>query len=99
MSSAGVALKDDYQWQARSQYKKPPLTERLSVTAVFYFGNKRKVDIDNFSKILWDSLTGIVWDDDSQVDEYHIYRAYDKEAPRVELTIHTLPHSSPSPDV
>jgi Holliday junction resolvase RusA-like endonuclease len=52
-----------------------------------YFGTKRRADIDNFNKLSLDALTGIAYDDDSQVAELHLYRAYDKNRPRIEVQI------------
>ena len=85
MTKAGKDLKESYQWEAKSQWKKKPLTGDVSVSIVFYFGDKRKHDIDNYNKILLDALSGIVWEDDEQITELHINKEYDKENPRVEL--------------
>lgn len=87
MTGECSALKEDYQWQARAQYHGQPLTEALKLTVELFFGSKRKVDWDNFHKLSMDALTGIVWLDDSQVEEAHVYKRYDKANPRIELTI------------
>jgi Holliday junction resolvase RusA-like endonuclease len=34
-----------------------------------------------------DALPGIAFDDDSQIVEAHVRKGYDKERPRVEVTI------------
>ena len=34
-----------------------------------YHGTKHKKDIDNYSKIVFDSLNGIVWEDDVQIQK------------------------------
>lgn len=48
---------------------------RLSVKIVIHAPNKRKFDIDNRIKSLFDAITHSgLWDDDEQVDEIHIYR-------------------------
>lgn len=87
MTKEGKALKEDYQWQAKSQWKKKMLTGDLSISVSFFFGTKRKADIDNFSKILFDALTGIVWEDDSQIQEVTLRKFLDKSNPRIEITI------------
>lgn len=87
MSADGKALKESYQWQAKSQFKKKPLKSTLEVWAEIYFGTKRKSDVDNFSKIFLDSLTGIVWVDDSQIESLHISKRYDKKEPRIEVEV------------
>ena len=49
--------------------------KRLSLTATLYFKDRRKSDIDNRIKSLLDALVQAgLFDDDSQVDELHVYR-------------------------
>lgn len=36
--------------------------------------NHQRQDLDNVEKLLNDALNGIVWSDDSQVDEVHKWR-------------------------
>lgn len=44
----------------------------LEVTVKFYFDNKARRDIDNFLKVALDTLTGVVWLDDSQIWKLHV---------------------------
>lgn len=90
MSKQGKDLKESYQWQAKSQWHATPLTRGLKLTLRAYFGTKRTQDIDNFNKLVLDALTGIVWEDDSQIQELHIYKDYCKENPRIELEVTEL---------
>jgi Holliday junction resolvase RusA-like endonuclease len=55
------------------------------VQITLYFGTKRKGDLDNFNKISLDALTGIVWEDESQIAEFTVAREYDKRRPRLEI--------------
>ena len=87
MSAEGKAIKTDYAWQAKNQWKKPLLTGDVTVTATFFHKTKRKCDIDNFNKLFLDSLTGIVWEDDSQITEMMLKKSYDPKNPRIELFI------------
>jgi Holliday junction resolvase RusA-like endonuclease len=87
MTTEGKALKTAYQWEAKAQWKGTPKNEELVVHARFFFGTKRKADLDNFNKLWQDALTGIVYDDDSQIDELHLHRDYDKKKPRIEITL------------
>jgi Holliday junction resolvase RusA-like endonuclease len=59
-------------------------TQPVSLTIHQYRPQKRG-DIDNYS------LQGYVYENDSQVNELHIYRHDDKRNPRVMLTIRTTP--------
>lgn len=90
MTNEGKALKEQYQWEAKSQWKGPPLSGDVALHATFFFGTKRKADLDNFNKIALDALTGIAYEDDSQVAELHLKRSYDKVRPRIEIALTAL---------
>jgi len=34
-----------------------------------------------------DALTGVVWEDDSQIQVAHVYKDFDKDNPRIEIEI------------
>lgn len=87
MTLKGKELKESYQWQAKTQWKDKPTKEPIQVFIRLHFGTKRRQDIDNFNKILLDSLTGIVWEDDSQIEEMIVSKLYDKKNPRIEIEI------------
>lgn len=55
---------------AKNQWQDEPLEGEL---VVFYYFHGSKMDWDNPCKILGDALNGIVWIDDSQIVEAHIY--------------------------
>src|SRR5689334_17492242 len=86
MTPDGRTLKESYQWQARSQYREAPLKGPLTIAVTLFHGTRRKHDIDNYSKVVLDALTGVVWVDDSQIEEMTVRRGYDKENPRIEIT-------------
>lgn len=66
--------KEDLQWEIRSQWKGAPLEGDVTVTIVHYWKGKRKRDIDNYLKLIGDSMTDIVYLDDSQIVELHVYK-------------------------
>jgi crossover junction endodeoxyribonuclease RusA len=58
----------------------------VKVTAT-WFRSRRSGDLDNRWKVLGDALNGILWADDQQITELHLYR---KDAPkhgRIELIV------------
>lgn len=58
---------------------------------VHVYPKARRGDIDNFLKSVMDSLNGIAYSDDCQVDEIHAARAIDAKRPRVEVLVSLLP--------
>jgi len=63
---------------------------RLKIKFTIYFDTTRKRDLDNCMKILWDSLESHLFEDDCQIDEYTVVRAFDKENPRVEVEVENI---------
>ena len=80
-------LKKSYQEQAQEQWGADPLGCNLEVNIGIYFGDKRKRDWDNYHKLAMDSLTGIVWEDDSQIKKATVSLGYDKNDPRIEIEV------------
>lgn len=87
LSAKGKALKEDYQWQAKSQWHGKPLECPISVVIDTYHDNHRSNDWDNFHKLSMDSLTGICYVDDRQIEQAIVTKRYDKERPRIEIEI------------
>lgn len=80
-------IKEDYYWQAKSQFKQEPLTDDLKISITLFFGRRGQRDWDNFHKLSMDALTGVVWEDDSQIQVAHVYKDFDKDNPRIEIEI------------
>lgn len=87
MSAKGKDMKTEYQWEIKRQYKHKPLKDAVTVIIDLYFKQERKRDVDNYNKLLLDSGTGLLWEDDSQIWELTIRKWVDKDNPRVELIV------------
>lgn len=87
MTAEGKGIKEAYQWETKAQWKKKPLAGDVELSVTFYFGTKRKADLDNFNKLWADALTGIVYEDDSQICKLTLMRGYDKVRPRIEIEV------------
>jgi Holliday junction resolvase RusA-like endonuclease len=74
MTDEGKALKEQYQWEAKSQWKGKPLEGNIELSVTLYFGTKRRPDLDNFNKLSLDALTGIAYLDHSQIAKLTIER-------------------------
>jgi len=66
-----------------------PLRNNVGVNFTVFRPYKRG-DLDNFTKVMFDALKGLVWLDDSQVVEIHSFRADDKNNPRVEFLVYEM---------
>ena len=88
VSAEAKTYKTTVGWIARAAIDEP-LQGDLCVTLRVYRKAKRG-DLDNYNKVLLDSLSGIAYTDDSQVTELHAYRYDDKTNPRVEVEITPL---------
>lgn len=58
-----------------------------SVALHVFAQDRRRRDLDNIAKICLDPLNGVAFEDDSEVDELHVYRHLDRARPRVEITV------------
>jgi len=64
---------------------------RLSVVITAYMPDKRRRDLDNLTKAVFDSLTRAgVWADDSQVDDFRIIRGPVEKPGRLEVEIEEI---------
>lgn len=79
--------KEAMKWEIISQWKDKPLKGNVTLNILQYFGDNRKRDIDAYIKILLDSMEGIVFDDDSQVVEMHLFKEKSLKNPRIEVQI------------
>ncbi len=88
MTEEGKSLKESYYWQAKKQWgREKPLQRELELWVTIYHQKKGKKDWDNFNKLWSDSLSGIVYVDDSQIMDVHLSKRFDAEKPRIEIEI------------
>lgn len=85
MTADGKRIKEEYAWEMKSQYREGILSGEIRLRVEYYFKGKRKRDIDNFSKLWLDAGSGIIWEDDSQINELHLFKFRDDENPRIEI--------------
>tara|TARA_R110000868_G_scaffold146606_2_gene367450 strand:- start:6073 stop:6447 length:375 start_codon:yes stop_codon:yes gene_type:complete len=68
----------------------PPWNGPIAVTVNISMNDNRRRDIDGCLKSLLDSLNGIVWKDDNQIVELHVYKAQGCPQPITMITISKL---------
>lgn len=89
MSAEGKAIKEDYAWQARQQWKRSPLSEPFGMRVRYFHKVKRKQDLDNYFKLL-DALNLLCYEDDNLIYEMTVSKHWDKERPRIEIEFYEL---------
>ena len=87
LSKRGRLFKEDSAYLL-SPHKKKILSGRLFVEVIAYPPDKRKRDLDNILKPILDVLgSGLIFEDDSQVDELTIKRSVVKKPGLVKVKI------------
>lgn len=61
--------------------------DSVSVEMHFFFENRARRDIDNYLKVMIDTLTGIAYKDDKQIHFLKVTKSYDGTNPRTEIII------------
>ena len=87
LTKEGKASKYAISSELSSTGKIERLAGDLAVNVVFYFPDKRRRDIDNCLKALLDCCTGVLYDDDSQITELHVYKEIDIKNPRTIIQV------------
>ena len=87
LTQRGKDTKKDLALEFQLGYKGDLMTEDVCLNVFFYFKDNRKRDIDSHLKALLDSMSGIVYIDDSQINELHVFKEVDKADPRVIIQI------------
>lgn len=67
-----------------------PVKHKVQLRVFFIRGDRRYVDTDNLMKPIKDAMNNIIYVDDSQVKEEHIFLYYNKRAPGVVIQVHEL---------
>ena len=92
LTKAGKTYKLECQMMLRSQIADADIdisqafTQPVSIAYV-WFRPANRGDLDNISKLLWDSMQGILFKNDSQVFRRYDEKSIDRENPRVDLLI------------
>lgn len=69
-----------------------PTDQRYRVDLIMVFDDNRRRDIDNCAKAILDAMNGVVYDDDSQIDQLVLIRekATDERGPQADIRIRIL---------
>lgn len=86
LTKEGRETKEAMAREAFVQHRGEPRKDKISVIIFFYFKDNRK-DIDGCLKALFDSMEGILWDNDRQIVSMKVYKLFDKQNPRTEIEI------------
>ena len=86
--------KEAAEWEAKAQIRVEPLKGPVRMVIAFHEPDKRRRDPENLTKLVSDCLTGLAYDDDSQICEMTWKRAgIDRLVPRAVITIEPIAQS------
>jgi len=76
-------------WEQEIRLRCPAkeLRGELCIVLRFYRDSRKRCDIDNLCKSVFDALNGKAWKDDCQIIELGAFKSYDPTDPRVEIEI------------
>ena len=78
-------------WAARVFEGFPILIEPLAVTMRFYLkSEKSRGDFDNLAKLVCDAGNMVLWQDDRQIVEAHVYVVRGDPGPRTEIEVREI---------
>lgn len=87
LTKIGKETKESMAWEIKSQIKGEKLfTGKVAVYLDFFFSSDRS-DVDGCVKATLDTLSGLVYKDDRQVVELHVFKYIDKNNPRTEIEV------------
>ena len=86
LTKEGKATKTAMAWEIRSTGFSEPLSTPVALNLIFYVKNNRS-DLDNLLKATLDSMTGLIYTDDSLITELHVFKEIDKDNPRIEIQV------------
>lgn len=89
-SKKGKEFEEIAKYQLKQQYKGKILTEKLKIKIWLYFKTKAKRDIDNYNKAILDSMTGIIYKDDSLIEELNIKKSIGCGFNKVEIEVEEI---------
>lgn len=91
LSKRGKKFKDDCQDFLKEQFTKKPLGGKLKVSILFQlYSFREKIDLDNMLKLTMDSMTGIVFKDDSQVYEIYTKKEIGMKRDEIHIIIYEI---------
>jgi Holliday junction resolvase RusA-like endonuclease len=83
LSKAATRYKNDLGWQFRRRYAGFQIVKDQDLFCIIELIPKdnRRRDIDNVAKIILDSFTGLIYEDDSQIKKLMIIKSLPDETP------------------
>ena len=89
-SKKGKIFEETARSELKKQFRCKPLVNSLKVHIRLYFKDKRKRDIDNYNKAILDSMTKIIYEDDSQIEELNVKKLVGCGFDKVEIEVEEI---------
>ena len=87
MTAEGKRFKEEVLNQLREQVSSEPTKEPVRLSLQLTFPDKRRRDIDNYNKLLFDACNGILWDDDSQIIALYIEKKFERHTSLITMLV------------
>lgn len=84
-----LAYKEKVGWNAKAAFW-GLLNGMLRVDIHLHLNGGVMGDVDNYAKSILDGCNGVIWADDEQVDELHVYRHRRSSPQRAEVRVSVL---------
>ena len=87
LKKEAISYRRDVMYEAKQVHKlgNPPSVNNFVVGILYYFPDKKIRDVDNYRKLIFDGMSGVVWEDDKQIELDFSRKYIDRDNPRVEI--------------
>lgn len=86
LTKEGKGIKQSMAWDIKRQWKEEMIKGYVGIQIDLFYSDKRRRDIDNPMKAIIDSMTSIVFEDDSQITELIVTKNVGEN--RSEITVY-----------
>ena len=87
LKKEGKTWKENVALECLSKFGRINSTEPIIVQIIYFFPDNHRRDVSNYDKILLDTLSGVLYVDDSQIQCASLHKFVDKKNPRTMIRL------------